>query len=217
MNKLLVVLALAVMGTTHVFAAPKPEAAARLGEQAKLSGEMKLLSDEFKALEADEKILLQRNKDLIWGAEQHKKQLGDFEMAGRKLDADMEAYDRDMTAHNSRCAGTFESQSHVNACNDAARAGAANKARLIQEGNHLDATAKLLDEMRRVNSEETQKVFTKHKANVARMDEIAQRHDALLKQFNKIQSDVDKCKATIKSATLEVMHDTCGQMFDGNK
>lgn len=217
MKKVLVVMALAVIGTTHAFAAPKPEAAARLKEQTRIIDEMKALSKEYSALEADEKVLLQRNKDLIWGAEQHKKKLADFETAGRKFDADMAAYTRDMTAHNSRCAGTFESQSYVDACNAEARAGAATKARLIQEGNNLDATAKLLNEMRRVNSEEAQKVFAKHKANVARMDDIAVRHASLRGQLDKIRGEVDKCKNAISSKTREAMHDICGEMFDGNK
>lgn len=217
MKKLLIVLAFAVIGTSHAIAAPKPEAAARLGLQTQYVNELTSLEKEYAALEADEKVLVQRNKDLIWGADQYKKQLGDFENAGRKFDADMAAYQRNMTSHNSRCAGTFESQAHVDACNEAARAGAAEKARLIQQGNHLDATVKLLNEIRRVNSEETQKVFDKHKANVARMNEISARHEVVRGQLAKVRGEVDKCKASITTKTKEAMHDICGEMFDGNK
>lgn len=216
-KRCVVALGLAVMITGHAFAAPKPEAAARLGEQAKLAGEMKSLAEEYKALEADEKIQVQRNKDLSWGAEQYKRKLGDFESAGRKFDADAATYDRNLADHNRRCAGTFESQSHVDACNAAARAGAATKAELVQRGAYLNATGKQLDELRRVTSEESLKVFAKHKANVVRMDEVARRHDALLDRLNQIRGEVKKCKDAISSSTPEEMHDVCGEMFDGNK
>jgi chromosome segregation ATPase len=217
MKKWIVVLALAVMGTTHAFAAPKPEAAARLGEQAQLMSEMKSLTEEYRALEADEKIQVQRNKDLSWGAEQYKRKLGDFESAGRKFDADVATYNRNLADHNRRCAGAFESQSYVDACNAAARAGAATKAELAQRGDYLNTTGKQLDELRRVTSEESQKVFAKHKANVARMDEVALRHDALLDRLKQIRGEVKKCKDAISSGSREEMHDVCGEMFDGNK
>ena len=75
----------------------------------------------------------------------------------------------------------------------------------------------LLQEAIKNHTEQTEKAWAQHKANVARMDEIRAAVQPMLDRLKAIQAEVDACNATIHNASNEVMHDTCGMMFDGNK
>ncbi len=209
--------AIVLLLSTQSFAAPTVDAANRIARQTTLITELKAISEEHQSLmKADEK-LAQRWKDLQWGAGENKKQIAKFNTDAAEFEQAMLAYEQGRANHSSRCAGTFRDANHVAACNREADIGRARKQQLVATGNHLNSMKKLITESIRVNTEETQKVFALHKANEARRNELAAKHAVLLAQLKLIQSEVDKCKATITGATREKMHDVCGSMFDGNK
>lgn len=200
---------------TH--AAPKPKAAARLDEQQRIYDQLTPALKEFESLKKDEELQAKRWDDLKWTDEQLKKQITTHKAEAAEFIESSRRHEAEASAHNARCAGGSTDQSFVNACNAAAATGNANKARLEQQGRHLNEMQALINKAINTQTEETQRVFAKHKANIARMDELRAQVLPLLERLKVIRAETDKCVAAIKGATLEAMHDECGRMFDGNK
>ena len=210
--------------TNYAHAAPKSAiAAARIAEQSKIQQNLEALLNEFKAIEKDEEVLAKRVDDLKWTEGQLKKQIAQHKNRGVELELAIERHNAETIAHNARCEAPSSDEGHVNACNAAAAAGNARKAQLQRDQDHFNKMANLINESIRVQSEETMKVFTKHKANSARMDDIRALAKQMVDRLKVIETEVDACVAAIEEdkrrnndLTRETMHSECGKMFDGN-
>jgi len=202
---------------TYAYADLSQSAAARLTEQQQLISKITPFTDEFKQIDKDEAIQTKRWDDLKWSEAQLKKQIDEHKAEGAEFDKASEKFEAARRDHDSRCMGTFSDGAYVAACNKEAEAGDAEARRLGAWGTHLNEMQALLQKAIVNHSEETQKVFAKHKANTARMDEIRATVQPMLDRLKAIQNEVDTCVAAIKNSSDEVMHDTCGRMFDNNK
>jgi chromosome segregation ATPase len=196
---------------------PNATAAARLAEQQRIINEISPLFSEFQAIQKDEAQVTKKWDDLKWSEAQIKKQINEHEADGARFEQAAADYDARVTTHNARCNGTFDDASFVNACNAEKNAGDAEKARLQAWAKHLNEMKALLNEAITNHTEQTEKTWAQHKANSARMEEIRAAVQPMLNRLEAIQAEVDACDAAIKNASNEVMHDTCGRMFDGNQ
>lgn len=206
---------LSLMFAVNVRAAPT--AIERVAEKQKIIAELEPLLEEYKGLEKDEKTLEQRWDDLKWSATQIKKKIDVHEAEFAKHEAESVQYNQAVAAHNSRCTGTFDDHAFVVACNAEMANLNADKARLEQRRGSLNDERSLLNKSIATQTEETEKVFAKHKANAGRMDEIRERANPLIARLKAIDEEVKKCRDAIKSGSNETMHAVCGEMFDGNK
>lgn len=185
-------------------------------------------------LEAESASLIKRKDDLEWSGQMVEEATSKWLAKKAVFEGEVAVVTAEISAHNARCAGTFEDEGYVNACNAAADRINGKADVLRSEESYLNSERGRVNELIAGQEE----AWTVHNRNVDRWEAEVKAYEKdreeLIEAGLKIQGRMkeimaifESCDAAIKAydaspdpmmdGTMERMKAICGQqMFDGS-
>jgi chromosome segregation ATPase len=199
---------------------------ALLNEKDNLLAMMDIAKEAFLENETKRPRLEQRKSDLDWTATKVKKEIDRWNAANAQLQTRISNHESAVSQHNSRCSGTYESQSYVDECNQ-------NADRLNSYGSTLNGEIEYNEQRRQSIQEMIDTQNEQERLLQQEIDQYNMDRDELIEAGLKIQRRIDEidaqlgpCRAAItaydassdpmKDGTMENMKAACGNLFDGN-
>ncbi len=214
-----VLLVLFLLGTVSV------TSAGVIQEERSLLAQLKAYNAEYDQLTAKRAKFAKRASDLRWANDQLEKQIRVYNTKRTDLNGRVDLHLKAIRDHDSRCAGTFDDQGYVDACNSEAHQLNAITRTQKEENDSLNHTRDLLQTAIQTQNEEVDKTVVADKSAMDRQDVIANLARPIVERLKALASSNDLCQEAIAAVDAdptsmvkkEKMHAVCGAMFDGNK
>lgn len=173
------------------------------------------------------KALAQKKDDLEFGVAAFNKQSTSFEEQSNAWQQRADAYRAAVSQHNNnQCTAPADNPGVCSAYNAEAGRLNAQKAALTSEADGLDRTGALLNQLRQTITDETMKWAENVKRLNAEWDDNEANIQRLQEKLTQLQRQYETCRGSIPpdcqvrnvlNDKCEIMHATCGRIFDGNR